>query len=223
MSVSSIGSVGSYSFIDRMVMSAMNRPSKTQGEGFNLSQLASQIVQKDDANGDGLLSASETKLDSDMFKKLDADGDGKLTTDELVSGLQNNRMRPMGPPPPPPPMDSAEMASSIMQDEDANEDGVLSIDETELGSDEFNILDTDGDGKVTTDELQAGIKARESERAKEMAAMAREGSLAASDTTSPLQSLLQALSQNEASNAYGDQNWLYQMLQSSAQNLAVSA
>jgi len=287
MSISAIGSVGSYSFIDRMVMNSMNRSSKTQGQQFDLSQLASKILKKEDSNGDGVLSAGETKLDSDVFqkmdtnsddslttdellaglqsnqtrpmgppppmdasqmvskimeeedsdgngvlsasetkldsgvfKKMDTDGDGSLTTDELVAGLQNNRMRPMGPPPP---MDAAQLASSIMENQDSNGDSVLSVSEAQLSSSEFNTLDTDGDGKVSIEELLAGVKARDSERASEMASMAQESALAGSASNDTFQSLLQVLAQNDASNAYGGQNWLYQMLQSSAQNFTVTA
>ena len=275
----SVGAIGSYSFMDRMVTSAMNRSTKTQGKAFDLSQLASDIVKKDDSNGDGLLSASETKLSSDVFKKMDADSNGSLTTDELLSGLeQNNKMRPMGPPPDAsqlaskimqtndsngdgvlsasesklssdvfktldtngdssvttdellsalqqdnkmkpmgPPPDSSKLASSIMQDEDSNGDGILSASETDLSTDEFNVLDTNRDGKVSMDELLAGVKARESERAQQQGT-------ASTSNVNLLQSLLDTLAQNDASKAYGGANSLSQMFQSSAvQKLTVTA
>ncbi len=217
----SVSAVGSYGFLDRMVMSAMNRTSKTENQGFDLSQLASQIVKTADSDGDGVLSSSETKLSTEVFQQLDTDGSGQLTAEELLSGLESSRPRQMPPPPPqgPPPgerMDSSKLASSILSDEDGNGDGVLSADETGLSSTDFNTLDTDGDGKVTSTELQAALDAHQAERAQQKPPEA----MANNDLFGML---MQTLQQNQASTAYGQQDWLQQLLQDQAQTLKVSA
>jgi len=176
------------------------------------SQMASRIIKAEDTNGDGALSAGESNLSSDLFKKLDANSDGVLASDELVTGLENDRR--------------SEMASRILASDDTNGDSLLSVDETGLAATDFTTLDTNGDGKVSLDELQAAMKARDAERSKEtsvMATMAQEGQQAAASTTKydSLRALLQAIGQNQASNAYSDQNWLSQMLQTSSTQLSV--
>ena len=100
-----------------------------------------------------------------------------------------------------------------------------------LSTNEFNTLDTNGDGKVSIDELLAGVKARESERAQEGAAAASTKSASTTSTSTTatssvnlLQSLLDTLAKNDASKAYTGANSLSQMFQSSSvQKLTVTA
>lgn len=289
----SIGSIGSYSFVDRMVMNTMSRSSKAQGKEPDFSQMAANIIGKEDNDGNGTLSITETRLDSEMFKTADGDGDGQLTAEELAASLKNNPPRPMGPPPetnnsdmaariiqeedadgdgmisasetkvdsnrfnaldtdgdglltaeeltaaaengpqgaqgpqgpmgpPPPMMDSSQMASSILENEDADGNGVLSVEETDLASAEFNTLDTNGDGEVTIDELQAALEARKAEREQEMAANALQSDSENSKGGS-LQSLMQILANTGASAAYGVQKGLFGASQTSSKSLALSA
>ena len=51
---------------------------------------------------------------------------------------------------PPPAMD----VDTIFQNDDANQDGVLSVDETKLTEEMFADADTDSDGQLTTEELE---------------------------------------------------------------------
>ena len=231
MSISAISSTGSYAFLDRLVMNSMNKSSKTQGTGTDASDFAAKIISNEDKNGDGKISASESALDSTRFNELDADSDGMITSEELVSSVKQNEklgngmtgVQGMQGPPPPPPPDSSQMASDIMESSDTDGNGVLSVSETGLSSEEFSILDTDGDGSVTTDELKSGLEARKAEMDKERETMASEAnqSTTSTDTTS-LEALLKSLTTNNASNAYSDQSW-YSLLQSSVQNLSLSA
>ncbi len=243
MSVSSIGSTSAYSFIDRMVMNAMKGTSKTKSneDGFdissvsstsgaqrpagpppqgpppprNSSEMASKLIGALDTNGDSVLSAAESKLSSSLFKTLDTNSDGNLSSDELVTGIDNER--------------TSKMASDVLKSLDTNGDSVLSSAESGLSSTEFNTLDTNGDGTVTLDELQAGLKARDAERSSAMtksktSTTAQETTLAASTSTyDSLQSLIQALAQNQASSAYSNQNSLTQLLQLSSQKLTTTA
>ena len=78
-------------------------PSATSGSAPTSSDLASQIISKVDANGDGSLSldeitsglgantsstASGSSAFSGAFAKLDANGDGALSASELSAALQ---------------------------------------------------------------------------------------------------------------------------------------
>ena len=230
MSISAISSTGSYAFLDRLVMNSMNKSSKTQSTETDASDFAAKIINKEDKNGDGKISASESAVDSTRFNELDTNEDGLVTSDELQSSVQQNEklgkgmtgVQGMQGPPPPPPPDSSQMVSDIMENTDTDGDGVLSVSETGLSSEEFSILDTDSDGSVTTDELKSGIEARKAEMDEERETMASEASQSTSTSDTSLESLLESLTVNDASNAYSDQSW-YSLLQSSAQNLSLSA
>ena len=233
MSISSISSTSSYAFLDKLVMNSRNS-SKTQGTEDNTSAFATQIIKKEDKDGDGMISATESALDSDRFNEIDTDSDGLITSEELQSSVktsQNDMLSQgmsgvqgmQGPPPPPP--DASQIASNVMDSADTDGDGVLSVSESGLSDDEFSILDTDGDGSVTADELQSGIQSRMDEMDKERETMASEANHSANSTTSDsssLDTLLKSLTTNDATSAYSDQS-LYSLLQASAQNLSLSA
>jgi len=191
--------------------------------------MVSNMIAEEDTDGDGLLSATESSFSSEMFTSLDTDSDGLLSSDELVAGLEDGENNQMGPPPPPP-MDASEAASSIMDSQDTDGDSVLSVSESGLSDEEFDVLDTNEDGVVSIDELQAGIEARQAERADESSSTAsttttedEETETAVSTTTDTFKSLLQSLAQNDATDAYSSQNWLYDMLESESKTLTVNA
>ena len=123
------------------------------GAGFNPPVMdSSSLLEKEDANSDGVLTIDETQLTDEMFANADTDSDGQLTVDELEEMLANG-------PPAPPMMDmggsgpSGMEASSILESEDANSDGVLTLDETRLTEEMFANADTDSDGELTEEEL----------------------------------------------------------------------
>ena len=150
-------------------------------ESSTSTDLASQLIDAADTDGDGVLSLEEIQKSleasssdelSAQVAKLDTDGDGKLNADELSAGLE--AARPDGPPPGGPPRglppSGADVASNLIGDVDADQDGALSLDEikTELGLDAtasdsltsaFGKLDTDGDGKLGSAELTAALDA----------------------------------------------------------------
>ena len=120
-----------------------------------------------DANHDGVIDAGEIANASAALKTLDKNGDGRLTYDELrpfpnsknagsaVSDSQTERREdgknsaPAGPRPnghrPPP--------SALMRALDANHDGVIDAAEIANAPAALKTLDTNGDGKLTPDEL----------------------------------------------------------------------
>lgn len=228
MSIGALGSVGSYGFMDRMVMNSMNRASTSQTGGPDVNQMVSNILKKDDKDGDGSLAAGETKFDSTTFNKIDSNSDGKLSSDELIAGLEN--LRPTGPMRPPmgmkpPRMEASDLASKVLQNQDSDGDGALSVQETGLESDEFNTLDTDGDGSVSADELTAGIEARQSElfSAGPPAFQGVQPESATNSEEDLLAAVLDALKQHDAANAYSNGNWINEWLDSSLQNFTFAA
>ena len=45
----------------------------------NAAELAASIIEQEDTDGDGMISAEKTKVSKDRFAELDADSDGLLT------------------------------------------------------------------------------------------------------------------------------------------------
>jgi len=202
------------------------------------SEMASKLIEEEDTDGDGMISADESRVDSDIFSGIDTDGDGVLTAEELEAsfeameppaggGMQGMAMQGMGgmmgmqgPPPMGPPPSASEMAASILEEEDTDGDGVLSATESKADSDIFTEIDADSDGVLTVDELEAHFEERESEMAANAAGATQQG---VSNMDAGFQSLFEILSRNEASSAYGSQSWLYEMLQSASQGFTTTA
>ncbi|MDA3786950.1 MAG: EF-hand domain-containing protein [Desulfobacula sp.] len=119
---------------------------------------ADSIMENDDANLDGVLTVDETPMSEEMFSDADSDSDGQLNTSELEEMLSN------GPPPPPIIGGGGEQgmmgggmsgAQSILDAEDTDEDGSISSEESSLSSEVFSLLDTNKDGVISQDEIEA--------------------------------------------------------------------
>lgn len=134
--------------------------------------VASSVMSAGDADGDGLLTASEIstalaanapdevkgqgledKMASDIVSALDSDGDGSLSTEEISSAISSasanqstHAMR--GPPPGPPPSEGTEASSGSSS--------------TSSASGVFESLDTNEDGIVSAEELAAAGSAESS-------------------------------------------------------------
>lgn len=178
---------------------------KMGGNGFDPSNIDSgQIMEKRDANLDGVLTADETPMNSDMFSKADTNSDGQLTTEELDEMLSKrpsmSEMRSMMPMmqnmgggmmPPMGNMMGGGMPSgqldvnAIFEQEDSDDDGYISSEESLLPEDIFSKIDTDQDGKISADELE---KSMEDKKAKMESMMNANTSL--------------SLTENAALNAY---------------------
>lgn len=206
MNIGSIGSSFSFNAIGSMP--------RMQGPPPDPAEFAANIMEKEDKNQDGAISADESRVDSKRFSELDTDSDGKLTTDELVASFKNH---PLPPPRFSGQMDVADFAAHVMETEDTNGDGVIGAEETRLDSERFAAWDTDSSGTLTSEELQAGMKADEAGRSNVKSLSSQGNSLNTSADGALLQSLFEALSKNDASNAYSGQTWLVNLLQSSQQ------
>jgi Ca2+-binding EF-hand superfamily protein len=154
MTVSAIGQGMSMS-----MLYAMQKPSA--------SNMVSKILGDLDTDGDGALSTEEIGKTGKHAKDIlgaDADGDGVVTQDELLSDITKKMENGMMPPPPPmggmqPSAD--DMASHILDELDTDGDGALSTAEINSGGDRAKRIlnaDTNGDGIVTKNELVADIQ-----------------------------------------------------------------
>ncbi len=181
----SISALSSSSMASTFFGSLQNRSSRTGGESSD--DIAASIINKDDADGDGLLSLSETPLDEERFSAIDSDGDGFISAEELSADAQSRQqnmnslvselaMRMQG-------MDPDEMAESIVAKDDADGDGVLSLDETPLDEDRFNSIDADGDGYISAAELSADAQENMEQGAPAAAAQGSETQSAAASAS----------------------------------------
>ena len=107
-----------------------------------------------DLNGDGALSIEEMQAQGEArFAAADANGDGGLSAEELIAAAGER---------------AADRAAKLIERHDANEDGVLQMDEMpSRGSDRagrmFERVDADGDGVLSQEEFETA-KERRGER-----------------------------------------------------------
>jgi len=114
--------------------------------GANAESLFSALIANDDADGDGMISQSELSdspvgdMFSDQFSTIDTDGDGLLSEAEFNAAEETGRgpHGPGGPPPGPPPTDSTGSTDDLTTALQALLDA----------------MDTDGDGSVSSSEIQ---------------------------------------------------------------------
>jgi hypothetical protein len=112
-------------------------------------KVVAQILELD-TDGDGALSVEESGVSSELFNQADSNGDGLVSEEELLAMMQS--FRPSGPPPE---ADPAEMAAGIIEENDANGDGVLTLEDGGIVEAILNAADEDEDGEVTEEELVA--------------------------------------------------------------------
>lgn len=117
---------------------------------------AKERFDSQDKNHDGALDASE--LGAERWARLsvaDANGDQKLTPDELKAAFQAGKIKPSfehG--------DFAARAKERFERKDTNHDGTL--EQSEVGPERWarlSVADTNGDQKLTPDELKAAFQA----------------------------------------------------------------
>jgi Ca2+-binding EF-hand superfamily protein len=105
--------------------------------------ITQRIIQDKDADGDGALSVDEMGISEEAFAKLDANEDGLLDQSELESGL--------------PELGKTIWAERMIQDKDADGDGVLSVDEMGIPEETFARLDANEDGLLDQSELESHL------------------------------------------------------------------
>ncbi len=102
------------------------------------------MMQQDDQDGDGKVSAEEFSGPQDLFERLDQDGDGYIETSETQQLMRANG-RGMG-----------NRVPRQFQQDDADGDGEVSRSEFSGPASHFDRLDIDGDGVIQESEAQQG-------------------------------------------------------------------
>jgi len=165
-----------------MMANILGQSSSTSEESSTTSieDFISKIISNEDKDGDGVISAAETRMPSNMFSRIDADGDGKLTAEEMQTDMENM--------PPPPRMggmkkkkaddsdetdatnaleellgtnDDSDLISKVVsktiKKNDKDGDGALSSTETNMTAEKFAQLDKNSDGVLDSDELETKL------------------------------------------------------------------
>jgi hypothetical protein len=150
MSVSGIGG----SMAGDISQEILQQLRSAREQGMGVDDTASFLVEQNDGDGDGLLSAEESGFSEAMFNRIDANGDSMLSAEEIGQDMRNmmnesrqmmgglnmmmNGMGESGEAPPPPPDGasggSGSSGESAESDEeydefDLNQDGVVSMEE----------------------------------------------------------------------------------------------
>jgi Ca2+-binding EF-hand superfamily protein len=112
-------------------------------------------IEKLDADGDGALSAEESKASEKVFSLIDADGDGLLTQEEMLAAGPPPGMQGMGKPPKD--VSPEEAAAHRIEKLDSDGDGALSASESRAPEEVFDAIDTNQDGIVSQAELEAAM------------------------------------------------------------------
>jgi Ca2+-binding EF-hand superfamily protein len=137
------------------------------------SDVASNLIDALDTNGDGVVSAEELQKGlsasgsnadaASAIARIDTDGDGNVSKDELASAVQSGMDARKA-------AQAGDVAMSLISATDTDNDGALSLDEVAkaLGKTDdvdkaslqqaFSSIDTDGDGKASKDELTKAVE-----------------------------------------------------------------
>jgi len=108
-------------------------PQTTRGRRL---QRRDGAMKRMDTNNDGKISRAEWNRKAEAFDKLDSDNDGFLTREELTAAVGRARRRGI-------------------QQMDANSDSKISREEWKGKPKRFDRLDTDKDGMISPEELDA--------------------------------------------------------------------
>ncbi|MDD3312896.1 EF-hand domain-containing protein [Pseudodesulfovibrio sp.] len=142
------------------------RPSAAGDSEDFAEKMSATVLEDNDADGDGLVSADEFSGDEDFFTSIDEDGDGFLTEEELLNDakaklaeMQANfgtgEMSGMAPPQPPS-GDEGGMSTGSMEQQGESGDGQAASGSS--GDSTTDEIDTNGDGVISQEELMAYLK-----------------------------------------------------------------
>jgi Ca2+-binding EF-hand superfamily protein len=106
---------------------------------INYQKMVEQMLDDKDTNGDGALSIEEISMPDEAFAKIDKNEDGLADKNELKAFF------PMA--------QFDRIATEILNEKDANGDGVLTPNEINMPHEAFEKADTNADGKLDKKEL----------------------------------------------------------------------
>ena len=106
---------------------------------INYQKMVEQMLQNRDQNDDGVLSIEEIAIPKEAFAKIDKNDDSLLENDELKAFFPTAHLD--------------RIATDFIKEQDANGDGLLTIDEVAMPQELFNKADTNADRQLDRKEL----------------------------------------------------------------------
>ncbi len=145
---------------DRQVQGRQGQRGNGQSEsGSFADEFSAAILQDYDADGDGKISLEESGLDEKFFNMVDKDGDGFHSQEEIGDHVQSVMEQFATWTETGFPTDvngnslAEEFAASVIGERDKDGDGFISQEESGLEQDYFDLVDKDGDGKHSAEEI----------------------------------------------------------------------
>lgn len=134
-------------------------------QAFAATQMAENIMSRFDKNGDGKITEDERQnMPERMWTRWDANGDGVVDAKEIEESVTRPRTNPIRPRelggegmPGPRGGAQGRDPAAIVKIRDRNNDGKLSAAESGMDPRIFGRMDTDGDGQLTGEEINAGL------------------------------------------------------------------
>ncbi|WP_421852404.1 EF-hand domain-containing protein [Oricola sp.] len=118
-----------------------NRGEGPRAERMGGGHAMGRMIKQADADEDGVITYEEfSAVGVGRFTDADANGDGNISADEIVAAMERERVQ--------------RRAERMIKRFDANEDGVVSLEEIETRQQKlFALADRDDSGAIEADEL----------------------------------------------------------------------
>ncbi|SDL29994.1 Ca2+-binding protein, EF-hand superfamily [Maridesulfovibrio ferrireducens] len=185
----SISGVGSY--MNSSMSPDMMAQMRGTREGGSKEDFVSSVFEKKDSDGNGLLSLEETGMNEDMFTSVDTDGDSNVSEEEVLADMQKRheekaRMGELSTMMQGGGKDQGgqeNLLDSFMDELDLDGDSQISMEESGLTEDLFNVLDSDSDGNISGEELKSAMSPPEGMEAMVSAASGGSGGAESSSSS----------------------------------------
>lgn len=129
-----------------ITLNAQAKPEREDRDGNRVPPTPDQIIERLDSDGSGSITEDEAKgFMAKYFERIDANSDGEISEVELLHVRENRGQKP-------------KQGREDIKAADTDQNGAISIDEaTEAGLmkmvENFDKIDTDGDGEVSEEEM----------------------------------------------------------------------
>ena len=104
-----------------------------------INDKTTKMIMDKDSNGDGFLSIEESGVSEAMFAKIDRNGDGQADKKEINMSQAAKLL--------------FHKSINLINEKDANDDGLLNIEESGVSEETFAAVDRNGDGQVDRKEI----------------------------------------------------------------------
>ena len=129
-----------------ITLNSQAKPEREDRDGNRVPPTPDQIIERLDSDSSGSITEDEAKgFMAKYFERIDANSDGEISEEELLDMRENRGQKP-------------KQAREDIKAADTDQNGAISIDEaSEAGLEKmvenFDKIDTDGDGQISEEEM----------------------------------------------------------------------